>query len=126
MLVRLATRVGTGLVGAVAGLVLSAALLSGVSLTATGLVQAAVVFWVIHILVTFVAIRALVREPTITRVVFLPMLVTIASLVICSVIVTGLSIHGVLSYVWSGLILWACMAAAHSVGRRRLREERRD
>ncbi|MFM7224177.1 MAG: hypothetical protein ACKOBG_01400 [Actinomycetota bacterium] len=126
MLARLGIRVVTGLVGAVVGLVLSAALLSGVSLTVTGLIQAAIVFWIIHVLVTFVALRALVREPTITRVVFLPMLVTIASLVICSILVSGLSIHGPMSYVWSGLILWACMAAAHAGGRRKLREQRRD
>ena len=116
----------TGLIGAVAGLVLSAALLSGVTLTVGGLIQAAVVFWIIHVLVTFVAIRAVVKEPTISRVVFLPMLITIASLVICSILVSGLSIHGPLNFVWAGLILWACMAAAHAVGRNKLRDSRRD
>lgn len=125
MLTRLVTRVAAGLAGAVLGLVLSAALLSGVTLTVSGLIEAAIVFWVIYILVTFVAIRALVREPTITRVVLLPMLVTIASLVICSILVSDLSIRGVMSYVWSGLILWACMAGAHTIDRRKLREQRR-
>jgi len=115
---RLLTRIASGIVGIVTGLVIADALLTGVSFTAVGLVEAALVYWVIHIVVTIVAFRALVREPSITRLLVLPLVVSVASLAISARFVDGMEIEGGSTYLWTAVIVWACTAVGHLVGHR--------
>lgn len=123
---RLLTRIGAGLGGILVGLLVADLVLPGVSLSATGLIEATLVFWVVLIVVSFVGLRAVVNEPTIRRVVLMPLLVTVAALVITSILVDGLHIDGVLTYVWTGAILWIATGASQGIGHRIDRNRRRD
>ncbi|MFM8304134.1 MAG: hypothetical protein ACKOA9_07555 [Actinomycetota bacterium] len=128
MLMRLLTRIASGIVGIVTGLIVADALLTDVSFTPVGLVEAALVYWVIHIVVTIVAFRALVREPSITRLLVLPLVVSVASLAISTHFVSGMQIEGGSTYIWTALIVWICTAVAHLGGhrinhKRKLRKE---
>ena len=94
MLVRLGIRAGTSLAGIAVGLVLSSAVLDKFSLNATAVIEATLVFWVVHLAVGFVALKVLVREPSLALAGLLALAATIVSLIIVNAIVSGLYISG--------------------------------
>ena len=82
------------LVGIVAGIVLSSSL-SRFSIDATAVLEASLLFWVVHVLVSIFALRVLVREPSIALAGLLALASTIVSLIIVNAIVSGLTIRGI-------------------------------
>ena len=126
MLRRLGIRFAASLIGIAVGLLISDAVLSKFSLNATALVESTLIFWGIHLCIQVVAQRLLVREPSIALAGLLALGSTIVSLIIVNAIVSGLTIHGIQTYVWATLIIWATTAVSDTIGRRMVRERRRD
>jgi hypothetical protein len=124
VLARWGIRLGTSLVGIAAGLVLSWVVLSGVHMSVTALVEATLVFWVVHIVVSFMALRVLIRQPSVALAGLLAIASTVVSLIIVSLIVPGLSLHGMTTYVYATLLIWLTTALGDMVGRRMLRDRR--
>lgn len=124
MLVRLGIRVGTSLVGIAVGLLLSAAVLSNFSINATAVIEASLIFWIVHLGVQFMALRVLVREPSVALAGLLALASTIVSLFIVNAIVSGLRISGVQTYVLATAIIWLATAVSDTIGRRMIRARR--
>jgi hypothetical protein len=124
MLIRLGIRVGTSLAGIAVGLLLSEALLNKFSIDATAVVEATLIFWIVHIGVQFMALRVLVREPSIALAGLLALGSTIVSLVIVNLIVSGLTISGLQTYVLATAIIWLATAVGDTAGRRMIRARR--
>jgi len=124
MLIRFGIRFGASLVGIAVGLLLSDALLSKFSINATALVQATLIFWVVHLGVSFVALRVLVREPSVALAGLLALASTIVSLIIVNAIVSGLTIKGLQTYVLATAIIWLSTAVGDTIGRRMIRARR--
>lgn len=126
MLVRWAIRIGMGLAGAAAGLLVSAAVLSDLSISATALIEATVVFWLVHLAVQFLALRVLIRQPSVALAGLLAVASTTVALVIVTVVVPGLRVHGASTYLFATLIIWLTTAVADFIGQRMIRERRLD
>jgi hypothetical protein len=124
MLARLAIRFGTALAGIAVGLLVAAAALSGFSLDVTALVEATLIFWIIHLGVQIFALRVLVREPSIALAGLLAVASTVVSLIIVNLIVSGLNIRGFQAYVGATLIVWLTTAISDMIGRRMLQARR--
>jgi len=124
MLVRLGIRAGTSLAGIAAGLLLSTAVLEKFSLNATAVIEATLVFWVIHLAVAFVALKVLVREPSLALAGLLALGSTIVSLIIVNAVVSGLYINGLQTYVLATAIVWLTTAISDTIGRRMIRARR--
>jgi hypothetical protein len=124
MLIRLGIRVGTSLAGIAIGLLLSSALLSKFSINATAVLEATLIFWVVHLGVQFVALRVLIREPSIALAGLLALASTIVSLIIVNAIVSGLTISGLQAYVIATAIIWLATAVSDTIGRRMIRARR--
>jgi len=124
MLVRLGIRAGTSLAGIAVGLLLSSAVLDKFSLNATAVIEATLVFWVVHLAVGFVALKVLVREPSLALAGLLALASTIVSLIIVNAIVSGLYISGIQTYVLATAIVWLTTAISDTVGRRMIRARR--
>jgi hypothetical protein len=124
MLARLGIRFGTALAGIAVGLLLSGAVLSRFSIDATALLEATLIFWIIHLGVQVFALRVLVREPSIALAGLLALASTIVSLIIVNAIVSGLTISGIQTYVAATLIIWLATAVSDMIGRRMLRARR--
>ncbi len=126
MLTRWGIRLGSSLVGIAAGLLISAGVLSKFSIDATALVEATLIFWAVHFFVQVVALRVLVRQPSIALAGLLALASTIVSLVIVEVIVSGSTVHGAQTYVLATLIIWITTATCSTYRRRTLRARRHD
>jgi putative membrane protein len=126
MLARWGIRLGTTLVGIAVGLLISAALIDDFNLDTRGLVLATLLFWVVHIVVQFLALRVLIRQPSIAMAGLLALASTIIALVIVNIVVDGVSIKGAGTYVLATLIIWLTTAAGDVVGTRMIRQRRRD
>ncbi len=126
MLRRWGTRLGASLVGIAAGLLLCSAVLENVSLTASALIEATLLFWVTHIVVQFLALRVLIRQPSVALAGLLALASTIIALIIVSLIVPGLSVHGATTYVGATVIIWVATALADTWARRTIRDQRAD
>jgi CDP-diglyceride synthetase len=124
MLVRLGIRFGTSLAGIAVGLLLSTTVLDKFSLNATAVVEATLVFWLVHLAAQFVALRMLVREPSVALAGLLALASTIVSLIIVNIIVSGLNISGLSTYVLATAIIWLATAIGDTIGRRMVRERR--
>jgi hypothetical protein len=124
VLARFGIRVGTSLAGVAVGLLLADALLSRLSLNATALLEATLIFWIVHIVVQFMALRVLVRQPSVALAGLLALGSTVVALIIVNVIVSGLSISGASTYVLATLIIWGSTAVADTLGRRAIRSRR--
>jgi hypothetical protein len=124
MLTRLAIRFGTALAGIAVGFLVSGAVLSRLSIDATALVEATLIFWIIHLGVQIFALRVLVREPSIALAGLLALASTIVSLIIVNAIVSGLTIRGIQTYVAATLIIWLATAVGDVIGRRMLQARR--
>ena len=94
MLARLAIRLGTS-IGAIAlGIIVSATALDDFSIEAGALVVATLLFWAIHIAVQFLALRVLIRQPSVALAGLLALAATIISLIIVNSIVGDMRVHG--------------------------------
>jgi hypothetical protein len=124
VLARWGIRFGTSLAGIAAGILLSAAVLSKFSINATAVVEASLLFWVIHLGVQIFALRILVREPSIALAGLLALASTIVALIIVNAIVSGLTIKGLQTYVFATLIIWLTTSLSDVVGRRIIRARR--
>ena len=78
----------------------------------------------LHIVVQVLALRVLVRQASIALAGLLALASTIVSLIIVNAIVSGLSIHGIQTYVLATLIVWLTTAISESAGRRKVRQSR--
>jgi hypothetical protein len=121
---RLGIRLLAGLVGVAAGLLVCGAALEDLSISAAGLLEATLVFWVAHIVVQFLALKVLVRQPSIALAGLLALASTVIALLIAVAVVPGLAVHGAQTYVWATLIIWATTATADVFARRTVRDER--
>jgi hypothetical protein len=124
MIRRWALRLGFSLAGIAVGLLLSTAVLSSFSLDAAAVVEATLVFWIVHVVVGFIALKVLVRQPSVALAGLLALASTIVALAITNVIVSGMHIGGPGTYIPATLIIWACTAATDFLGTRRIREDR--
>jgi hypothetical protein len=124
MLARWGIRFGTSLVGIAVGILFSSAVLSKFSIDATAVVEASLLFWLVHIVVQLIALRVLVRQPSIALAGLLALASTVIALIIVNAIVSGLSIHGIQTYVLATLIIWLTTAVGDVVGRRMIRDRR--
>jgi len=115
-----------GLVGAAAGIVLASVVLTDMSISASALVETTVIFWLVHIGVQFLALRILVRQPSVALAGLLAIAATIISLVIVVIIVSGLHIRGLSTYLFATLIIWIATALADLIGTRMIRDRRQD
>jgi hypothetical protein len=126
VLARWGIRWGTSLAGIAVGLLVSSAVLSKFSIDATAVIEATLLFWITHIVVQVLALRVLVRQPSIALAGLLALASTIVALIIVNAIVSGLSIHGIQTYAVATLIIWLTTAAGDVVGRELLRARRAD
>jgi hypothetical protein len=124
MLARWGIRIGTSLVAIALGILISSAVLSKFSLNATAVVEATLLFWVIHIGVQVLALRVLVRQPSIALAGLLALASTVVSLIIVNAIVSGLTIHGLQTYVVATLIIWITTSIGDIVARQMLKTRR--
>ncbi len=124
MFARMGIRFGTSLAGIAVGLLLATAALSKFSLDATALVEATLIFWLVHLAVSVFALKVLVREPSIALAGLLAIASTIVSLFIVNLIVSGLFISGAAAYVFATLIIWVATAVSDMIGRRMLQARR--
>ena len=106
------------------GLIVSLALLGEFSATAKALVVSTLLFWVVFLVVNFVALRILIRQPSVALAGLLALASTIVSLIIVNIAVSGLEIHGASTYVTATVIIWSASALADVLGRRDLGERR--
>ena len=126
MLARFGIRILASLVGIFVGIVLSVAFLSGFSATVPAILVSTLLFWAVHLVVNFVALRILIRQPSVGMAGLLALAATVIALIITELFVSGLSIHGVNTYVIATLIIWISTALADFFGRRKIRARRRD
>ncbi len=68
----------------------------------------------------------LVRQPSVALAGLLALAATIVSLIIVNVIVSGLYISGASTYVLATLIVWLTTATSDTIGRRMIRDRRRE
>jgi hypothetical protein len=126
MLTRWGIRLGSSLVGIAAGLLLSAAAISTFSISTAALIEATLIFWLVHFIVQVMALRVLIRQPSIALAGLLALASTIVSLIVVNAIVSGLTIHGAKTYVPAALIIWITTAVGDTIGARMIKERRLD
>ena len=124
MLGRWVIRLAASLIGIAAGLVLSVALLSDFSASTTAIVTATLLFWVVHIIVNFFAVKVLIRQPSVALAGLLALASTIVALIVVNIVISGISIKGAATYVLATLIIWVTTAVADVVGGRMIRDRR--
>ena len=125
MLARWGIRIASSLIGIAVGIVLSTAIFDGFSSSTTGLIEATVVFWIVFLIVNFLALRVLIRQPSVGLAGLLALGSTIVSLIIVNLIVSDISIRGVSTYLGATLVIWISTVIADSIGRRMIRDRRR-
>jgi hypothetical protein len=126
MLARWGIRLGTSLAGIAAGIIVSASLLDDFSIDTGELVPATLLFWAIHIAIQFLALRVLIRQPSVALAGLLALASTIVALIIVNVIVGGMRIHGLSTYVLATLIIWLATVAGDVVGHQMIKARRRE
>jgi hypothetical protein len=126
MLARWGIRLGTSLAGIAAGLIVSATLLDDFSIDAGALVVATLLFWIVHIAVQFFALRVLIRQPSVALAGLLALASTIVALIVVNIVISGMSIHGVSTYVLATLMIWLATVVGDVIGRRMIRARRRE
>ena len=126
MLARLAIRLGTSLIGIAVGIIVCSAVLSRFTINATAIVEATLVFWFVHLATQFMALKVLVHQPSIALAGLLAIASTIVALIIVNVIVSGLSIHGLNTYVFATLIIWVMTSISDIAARQTIRARRHE
>ncbi len=117
-------RLAASLGGIAVALLVCSAVLSNFSISAAALVEATLLFWVTHIVVQFMALRILVRQPSVALAGLLALASTIVALIIVAIVVEGLHVHGAGTYVAATVIIWIATAAADTAARRTIRDRR--
>jgi hypothetical protein len=125
MLARWGIRIASSLIGIVVGIVLADVILDGFATTGTGIIEATIVFWIVFLIVNFLALRVLIRQPSVGLAGLLALCSTIVSLIIVNLLVSDISIHGASAYLGATLVIWITTAIADTVGRRMIRDRRR-
>ena len=100
--------------------------MSKVSISASALVEATLIFWVVHFIVQVTALRILIRQPSIALAGLLALASTVVFLIIVNLIVDGLTIHGPEAYIPATLIIWLATAISDTIGNRKIKARRRD
>jgi hypothetical protein len=126
MLVRWGIRLLSSLIGIGVGIAIAAIALGDFDLSSSGLVEATILFWIVHLIVSFLALRILVRQPSVAMVGLLALGATVVSLIIVSIIVGGVKIHGPLTYIVAAIIIWITTAIGDFIGQRMIRERRQE
>jgi hypothetical protein len=126
MLARWGIRLATSLAGIAVGIIVSASVLDDFSIDAGALVVATLLFWIVHIAVQFLALRVLIRQPSVALAGLLALASTIVALIIVNAIVSGMRVHGVSTYVLATLIIWLATAGGDVVGHRMIRARRQE
>jgi hypothetical protein len=124
MLARMGIRVVASLVGILIGIIVAVVALAGFSATPKAIVVSTLLFWVVNLVVSFIALRILIRQPSVATAGLLTLASTIVSLVIVEIVVSGLKIHGFSTYVTATVIIWIATALADMIGRRKIRARR--
>jgi putative membrane protein len=126
VLARLGIRLLTSLAGIAVGIVVSATLLDDFSIDAGAVVVATILFWIVHLAVQFLALRVLVRQPSVALAGLLALASTIVALIIVNIIVSGMRLHGISTYVLATLIIWLATVGGDVVGHRMIRARRQE
>ena len=126
MLARWGIRLAASLIGIAVGIILSAALLDDFDVTTTGVVIATALFWIVHLVVNFIALRVLIRQPSVSMAGLLALASTIVALFVVNLVVDDISIHGASTYILATLIIWICTALGDVIGGRMVRARRRE
>ena len=124
MLARMGIRVVASLVGILIGLIISLGALRRVLGKTKAIVVSTLLFWVVYLVMNFVALRILIRQPSVAMAGLLALASTIVSLIIVNIAVSGLEIDGASNYVIATVIIWIASALADAIGRRKIRERR--
>jgi small-conductance mechanosensitive channel len=117
-------RLGTSLVAIAAGLMISSAALGDFNINAGGLLEATLLFWIVHIIVSFLALRVLIRQPSVAMAGLLALASTVVALIIVALIVPGLNVHGLGTFVVATLIIWVATVIGDFVARSMIRDRR--
>jgi peptidoglycan/LPS O-acetylase OafA/YrhL len=125
MFARLGIRLVASLAGIAVGILLADVLLTGFSASVGAIIETTIVFWVVNLGVSFLALKVLVRNPSVPMAGLLALASTILSLIIVNVLVSGLSLSGTTTYVFATLIIWITSAISVMVGGQKAREQRR-
>jgi hypothetical protein len=80
VLARLGIRVASSLAGIFVGIVLSVLFLDDFTATTKAIVVATFLFWIVHLVVNFIALRFLIRQPSVAMAGVLALASTIVSL----------------------------------------------
>jgi hypothetical protein len=123
---RLGIRFAASLIGIALGLLVADAVLEEFSLNAAGLFEATLIFWAVHFAVQFLALRVLIRQPSVALAGLLALGSTVVALIIVNAVVSDLTIHGAQTYILATLIVWLAIAISDTVARRMVRERRRE
>ena len=126
MLVRWGIRFAVTLVGIAVGILLSAGLLDDFEVTTAGVVWATLLFWIINIVAQFIALRVLIRQPSVALAGLLALASTVIALLVVNLIVDDISISGAGTYILATLIIWICTAVADMIGTALIRARRRE
>jgi len=126
VLARWGIRLATSLAGIAVGIVVSSALLDRFSVDVTAVVVATALFWIVHLVVQFLALRVLIRQPSVALAGLLALGSTVVALIVVDIVVDGISISGVSTYVLATLIIWLSTVAGDIVGGRMIRARRAD
>jgi Mycobacterial 4 TMS phage holin, superfamily IV len=125
MLARWGINLGMSLLGIAVGLLICAALLGDdFDINTQGVIFATIVFWIVHLILNFLALRILVREPSVALAGLLALVSTIVALLIVNWIVDDIAISGTMTYVFATLIIWITTAVADFMGTRMVRARR--
>jgi hypothetical protein len=124
VLARWGIRLATSLAGIAVGIIVSAALLDDFSVDTTAVVLATAVFWIVHLVVQFLALRVLIRQPSVALAGLLALGSTVVALIVVDIVVDGISISGVSTYVLATLIIWLSTVAGDIIGGRMIRARR--
>jgi hypothetical protein len=126
VLARWGIRLVTSFAGIAVGIVVSAILLDDFSIDPGALVVSTILFWIVHLVVQFLALRVLVRQPSVALAGLLALASTIVALIVVNILVSGMSIHGISTYVLATLIIWLATAGGDVVGHRMIRARRQE
>jgi putative membrane protein len=124
MLRRWGIRIGTSLVAIAGALLICTAALSDFSISAAALLEATLLFWIVHIVVQFIALKVLIRQPSVALAGLLALASTVIALVIVALVVPGLHIHGAGTFVVATIIIWLAIAVGDFVAHRLIRDRR--
>ncbi len=125
MLARWGINLGMSILGIAVGLLLCGVLFGDdFEMTTEGLIFATIVFWIAHLILNFLALRVLVREPSVAMAGLLALVSTIVALLVVNWIVDGVSISGTATYLFATLVIWITTAVADFMGTRMVRARR--